>query len=341
MYLQERFISEDELFEITAHNHYYVNPYFGCSEGCPYCYWTSIPGWEGQITARINIAAVFAERMKSWDKTKRVCFGSYCNPYEGIEKEYRLTRDLLKVCKDQKIHFMLTTSSSLIVDDIDLIASMKDQAIIVFELSRIDRLVRFEKGGFHDVLDAANAFYKRGVKVLATLSPYLKGITDANKILGKLHSGIPLYLGALDLQTNWTTAGRLLPEIFQYKPELLDYYGWVIKDNNAEIEFENYMQQFAMNPRVKRFPLDIQYENCVNLTESNPKRPIIQHKKYSGELKQKVVETMIENNLSYEKTAQLFGVSNGHRVASWHKIYLKEGVEGLYVERRGNWQKKK
>lgn len=84
MYLQERIISEDELFEITAHDHYYVNPYFGCSEGCPYCYWTSIPGWEGQITARINIAAVFAERMKSWDKTKRVCFALVGSNFAGL-----------------------------------------------------------------------------------------------------------------------------------------------------------------------------------------------------------------------------------------------------------------
>lgn len=264
MILQESVITEDKLFEVTAHEHYYVNPYFGCSENCPYCYWTSIPGWEGQITARVNIVEVFSAKMKSWDKTKRVCFGSYCNPYEFLEKDYRLTRGLLQVCKEQKVHFMLTTSSSLIVDDIDLIASMKDQAIIVFELSRIDRLVRFEKGGFHDVLAAANAFHRKGIKVLATLSPYLKGITDAERILEELDADIPLYLGALDLQTNYTTAGRLLPQIYQYKPELLQHYGWVIKDNHAEEEFEEYMIRFENNPRVKRFPLDIQYENCGN-----------------------------------------------------------------------------
>ena len=341
MILQEGYISEESLFEITAHDHYYVNPYYGCSEGCPYCYWTSIPGWEGQITARVNIVDVFKSRMKSWDKTKRICFGSFCNPYESIERDYRLTRGLLQVCKDEKIHFMLTTSSSLIVDDIDLIESMKEQAIIVFELSRIDRLVRFEKGGFHDVLAAANAFHRKGIKVIATLSPYLKGITDTNKILHELDNEIPLYLGALDLHTNWTTAGRLLPQIYQYKPELLDHYGWVIKGNNAEVEFEEYMQQFNLNHRVKRFPLNIQYENCADLTASGSVKTTQPHKKYSGEFKQKVIETMIQNHLGYDKTAKLFGVSTGNRVSSWHKIYLKEGPEGLYVERRGNWQKKK
>ena len=340
MILQEKTISQNELFEVSAHEHYYVNPYFGCSEKCPYCYWTSVPGWEGQITARVNIVEVFAERMRSWDKTKRICFGSYCNPYEFLERDYRLTRGLLQVCKEQRIHFLLTTSSSLIAEDIDLIASMKEQAVIVFELSRIDRLVRFEKAGFHDVIEAANAFHKRGIKVLATLSPYLKGITDANQILKELSPGIPLYIGSLDLQTNWTTAGRLLPEIYRYKPELLDHYGWVIQGNHAETEFEAYMQQFAFNHRVKRFPLDIQYENCVDLTSDDPVTPRMPHKRYSGEFKQKVVEAIVQNKLSYRQAAKLFGVSSGNRVSSWHKIYLSEGVEGLYVERRGKWQKK-
>ena len=61
----------------------------------------------------------------------------------------------------------------------------------------------------------------------------------------------------------------------------------------------------------------------------------VPNKRYTGEFKQRVVETMQEEHLSYSEAARQFEVCNHHRVASWERIYLTEGPEGLYVERRG------
>ena len=61
----------------------------------------------------------------------------------------------------------------------------------------------------------------------------------------------------------------------------------------------------------------------------------VSQKRYTGEFKQNVIETMRRERLSYRETALRFGVSNNHRVASWERIYLEEGAEGLYIERRG------
>ena len=62
----------------------------------------------------------------------------------------------------------------------------------------------------------------------------------------------------------------------------------------------------------------------------------IPNKKYTGEFKQMVVETMRREGLSYRETAVQFRVCNHHRIESWERIYLEEGTEGLYIERRGN-----
>ena len=59
------------------------------------------------------------------------------------------------------------------------------------------------------------------------------------------------------------------------------------------------------------------------------------NKKYTGEFKQMVVETMRKEGLSYSETARRFEINDHHRVMSWERIYLEEGREGLYVERRG------
>ena len=65
----------------------------------------------------------------------------------------------------------------------------------------------------------------------------------------------------------------------------------------------------------------------------------IPNKRYTGEFKQEVVETMMREKLSYREAARQFGVSYDTVVAKWERIYLEEGPEGLYIERRGRSSK--
>lgn len=74
------------------------------------------------------------------------------------------------------------------------------------------------------------------------------------------------------------------------------------------------------------------------------------NRKYSPEFKIEVVETKLKENLSQAETARRFNIFimiNGYqypahnRVASWERIYLEEGKEGFYVERRGRGSKGK
>lgn len=59
------------------------------------------------------------------------------------------------------------------------------------------------------------------------------------------------------------------------------------------------------------------------------------NKRYTPEFKIKVVETMHKEKLSHREAAREFDVSNHNRVSDWERIYLEEGKEGFYVERRG------
>ena len=55
---------------------------------------------------------------------------------------------------------------------------------------------------------------------------------------------------------------------------------------------------------------------------------------YTGEFKQRVVEDMRNHGLSQSQTAANYQVPRS-RVQAWERVYLEEGPEGLYVERRG------
>ena len=58
------------------------------------------------------------------------------------------------------------------------------------------------------------------------------------------------------------------------------------------------------------------------------------NKRYTGDFKQQVIEDMRQNRLAHKETARKYEV-NDRQVRAWERIYLEEGPEGLYVERRG------
>ena len=61
----------------------------------------------------------------------------------------------------------------------------------------------------------------------------------------------------------------------------------------------------------------------------------IPNKRYTGEFKQKVVEAIKRDSLSYKEAAKIFEIKSDRQVRNWERIYLEEGPEGLYIERRG------
>ena len=61
----------------------------------------------------------------------------------------------------------------------------------------------------------------------------------------------------------------------------------------------------------------------------------IPNKRSTPQFKKKVVETMMEEKLSYRETARRFDVSSDTRIKDCERIYLTEGADGFAVERRG------
>ena len=65
----------------------------------------------------------------------------------------------------------------------------------------------------------------------------------------------------------------------------------------------------------------------------------VANKRYIPECKKLVVETMLEEKLSYSETARRFEINDHKRITAWERIYLTEGSEGFVVERRGRGSK--
>ena len=61
----------------------------------------------------------------------------------------------------------------------------------------------------------------------------------------------------------------------------------------------------------------------------------IPNKRHTPELKQRAVEAVVKEGLSYKEAARIYEIDGHSRIQSWERIYLTEGPEGLAVERRG------
>lgn len=244
-----------QAIEYTPEREAYINPYYGCTAGCPFCYWLSFEGWENKIEVRRNIPQVLEETIRNGLKADRLFIGSYCDPYmEGIEDVYGITRECLDVIHSYDLPLTVVSSvrSRLILRDVPLLKKMRGLRVIA-ELCRPDQIALLKKGVPGTNIAVANELAAAGIEVRATLAPYLPGITDPDMILRNLDERISLYMDSLDVQKGTIQEERMIRFIASDYPELVQCYESCMYDSGPA--FEEMMAKYKENNRIKCFPM--------------------------------------------------------------------------------------
>jgi len=111
-----------------------INPYRGCEHGCIYCYARPThayldlsPGldFETKLIIKPDAAMLLekALRVKNY-QCQPLALGSNTDPYQPIERKYKLTRQVLEVLAEFNHPVAIITKSALIERDIDILAEM-------------------------------------------------------------------------------------------------------------------------------------------------------------------------------------------------------------------------
>ena len=128
-----------------------INPYRGCEHGCIYCfarpthaYLDLSPGldFETRLTRKTNAAErLEAELRKPGYRPSPIALGTNTDPYQPVEKRYRVTREILEVLQHFRHPATITTKGSLILRDIDLLAEMaRDRLVsVAISVTTLDR----------------------------------------------------------------------------------------------------------------------------------------------------------------------------------------------------------
>ncbi|WP_448206086.1 PA0069 family radical SAM protein [Azospirillum sp. sgz302134] len=171
-----------------------VNPYKGCEHACIYCfarpthaYLGLSPGldFETKIFRKANAADLLAAelRAKSY-RCAPLALGANTDPYQPVEREQRITRGILEVCRDFNQPVMIVTKSALVLRDLDILAPMAAKGLVNvgMSLTTLDRDLarRLEPRASTPPrrLTAMRELTQAGVPVAALASPMIPALND-------------------------------------------------------------------------------------------------------------------------------------------------------------------
>jgi DNA repair photolyase len=171
-----------------------VNPYRGCEHGCIYCfarpthaYLGLSPGldFESRLFAKPDAAKLLARELRKPGYTPDVlALGAVTDVYQPIERQFRITRSVLKVLSDFNHPVGITTKSARVLDDLDLIADMAKRSLVMVSISvtSLDRALarKLEPRAStpSNRLDAIRQLSAAGVPVAVSVAPIIPAITD-------------------------------------------------------------------------------------------------------------------------------------------------------------------
>jgi DNA repair photolyase len=164
---------------------YCVNPYTGCQIACPYCYARLFmrrysghaEAWGDFVDIKTNAPEVLKKQLVRARRGK-VWVSSVCDPYQPLEKKYRLTRSCLAELLERQFPLNLQTKSALVVRDLDLLEQFKEAEVgftITTDDETIARLFEPRASSVRDRIDALEIMHLRGVRTFAFIGPILPG----------------------------------------------------------------------------------------------------------------------------------------------------------------------
>jgi DNA repair photolyase len=132
-----------------------INPYRGCEHGCVYCFARPTHGFRGlssgldfetKLFAKVNAAEVLERELAARGYAPApVALGAATDPYQPVERRFRITRAVLEVLRDANHPVGIVTKSALVARDLDVLAPMADRRLakVAVSITTLDpRLAR-------------------------------------------------------------------------------------------------------------------------------------------------------------------------------------------------------
>ena len=171
-----------------------INPYRGCEHGCIYCYarpshayLNLSPGldFETRLFYKQDAARLLEQELAAPSyRCSPITIGANTDPYQPIEREYRVTRSIIEVLAKYRHPFSIITKSAMIERDIDLLAPLAADGLVYAMVSvttlsnELKRTLEPRTASPAARLRAIRNLHEAGIPVGVMVAPIIPVLTD-------------------------------------------------------------------------------------------------------------------------------------------------------------------
>ncbi|PSH61259.1 PA0069 family radical SAM protein [Phyllobacterium sp. A18/5-2] len=171
-----------------------INPYRGCEHGCIYCFARPTHSYMGLSAGLDFESKLFAkpDAAKMLDKelsrpgytAKTIAIGTNTDPYQPIEKKWRIMRDILQVLEAHQHPVGIVTKSALVMRDQDILGRMAEKGLAKVALSvttldgKLARTMEPRASTPTRRLQALRSLSDAGIPVSVMVAPVIPGLND-------------------------------------------------------------------------------------------------------------------------------------------------------------------
>jgi DNA repair photolyase len=171
-----------------------INPYRGCEHGCVYCfarpthaYLGLSPGldFETKLFMKPNAPELLERELSAPHYVpKIIAIGTNTDPYQPIERRYKIMRRILEVLDSAGHPVGIVTKSALVLRDLDILARMAKRDLVKVALSvttldpQLARTMEPRAATPPRRLDALRQLVKAGVPATVMVAPVIPALND-------------------------------------------------------------------------------------------------------------------------------------------------------------------
>jgi DNA repair photolyase len=171
-----------------------INPYRGCEHGCVYCFarpthsFMGLSPWldfESKLFAKPDAARLLDKELsKEGYQPRTIAIGTNTDPYQPIEKQYRIMREILEVLEARGHPVGIVTKSALVTRDVDILSRMAERGLakVALSVTTLDRMLArtMEPRASTPTkrLEAIRQLSDAGIPASVMVAPIIPGLTD-------------------------------------------------------------------------------------------------------------------------------------------------------------------
>ena len=165
-----------------------INPYVGCSHACKYCYASFMKkfsnhkeNWGEFVDIKLTTKAIDIKKIEY----KNIFMSSVTDCYNIKEKDYLITRNILEELKNSHCNLTISTKSSLILRDIDILKEFKNLRVCI-SINTIDEKFKSDMDKASTIKERLNTLktlHDNNIYTIAFVSPIFPYINEVSKII--------------------------------------------------------------------------------------------------------------------------------------------------------------